>query len=89
MRTTIRQHSSRPLGNVDGLEYFHDLFYTPDQPNLVVVDILQGCQLRPSTKPSLWMSAPHGTLEVISSLTRKLTEEYKERVSQEVLSDIG
>ena len=83
------QHSPRPLGNVDDLDRFHDLFYEPDQPNLSTSSsashrnlVLSGSSHDPF--PLDVGSSRSG----LSSLARKLTEEYEDRISQEVPNDI-
>jgi serine/arginine repetitive matrix protein 2 len=87
------QHSPRPLGNVDDLEHFHDLFYKPDQSN---PEASATSSLVSHAAPS---DASHEIFSVevgssrslrsgLSKLARKLTEEYEGTLAQEVPSDV-
>ena len=86
------QHSPRPLGNVDDLDRFHDLFYRPDQPNPdVTASSASGMAARSGASHDAFSIDVGSTRSIrsgLSSLARKLTEEYEERFSQEVPSDV-
>lgn len=72
-------NSPQPLGNVEDLEHFRDLFYKPEES--------------PEPSSPITFPFPVGSTQSIrsglSSLARKLTEEYEERLSLEHPSEAG
>lgn len=89
------QHSPRPLGNVDDLEHFHDLFYKPDQPNpdATATSSLASRRVIPSgVSHDVFSMDVGGSSRSIrsglSNLARKLTEEFEDKLAQEVPSDV-
>ncbi|KIM86141.1 hypothetical protein PILCRDRAFT_776323 [Piloderma croceum F 1598] len=88
------QHSPRPLGNVDDLEHFHDLFYKPDQsnPEASATSSLASHKAAPSDASheifSVEVGSSRSLRSGLSKLARKLTEEYEGTLAQEVPNDV-
>ena len=87
------EHSPRPLGNVDDLDHFHDLFYNPERPNADVTPPIEsriGTRSGGSKDSFPWdVGSSRSVRSGLSSLTRKLTEEYEDQRSLEHMPDIN
>lgn len=80
------RHSPRPLGNVDDLDRFHDLFYKPEQSNLnaTTSESREAVRSRDSNDFFPWdASSSQSVRSGLSNLARRLTEEYEERRSND------
>lgn len=77
------QHSPQPLGNVDDLDRFQDLFYKPEQPNLnatTTSELLEAVRLKRNNDPFPWdVGSSQSVRSGLSNLTRKLIEEFEEK----------
>lgn len=87
------QHSPRPLGNVDDLDHFHDLFYKPDQPTPGAsssVALGKGVRSGASNEafPPWEVGSSQSVRSGLSSLARKLAEEYEDRRSLDQPPDL-
>lgn len=74
-------HSPQPLGNVEDLAQFHDLFYKPSEPSSPI-NLRNG--VRSSNSNDIFpVGSTHSFRSGLSSLARKLTVEYEDRISRE------
>ena len=81
-------HSPRPLGNVHDLDHFHDLFYNPNADSTPTIESRVGTRAGSSKDSFPWdVGSSRSVRSGLSSLTRKLTEEYEDQRSLEHMSD--
>ena len=79
------QLSPRPLGSVDDLDHFHDLFYKPNLVRESSIDIQSPVPLNPGVPVDV-SSHSRRTGSGLTSLARQLSEEFEELNAQRELS---